>query len=157
MTQVVGSRHGSWENKEEGEYEYAADQQGAGNSVYEPTIESGVLYQPLGGEAAGSGTASSTIPLCEGVAGGPCAHSVPCDKCKGHQSQCNTTGQHCSGKRNGGGGGDKGSVNPTQICEGAGFGVAVAVVVKVATGPAGVVATVACGVDGAIHLVKEIF
>ncbi len=147
-----------WEEwwEEESEYEYAANHHGSASGKEEHHIESGVLYQSLGGEAAGNGPTGSTIPLCEAVAGGPCAHSVPCDKCKGHQSQCNTTGQHCSGKRGGGRGGG-GGINPTQICEGAGFGLAVAVVVKVATGPAGAVATVACGVAGAVHLVKEIW
>jgi RHS repeat-associated protein len=91
-----------WEewSEEEGEYEYASNHQGGESGGEEHHIESGVLYQPLGGEAASEGsTAGPTTPLCEAVAEGPCAHSVPCDKCRGHQSKCNTTGQHCSGKR----------------------------------------------------------
>jgi RHS repeat-associated protein len=145
-----------WEEWEEGggEGEYISYPHGAESGPEEHHTESGVLYQPLGGEAAGNGTTSSTIPLCEAGAGAPCAHSVPCDKCKGRQSQCNISGQHCSGKR--GGRGPGGSLNPVQICEGAGLGAAVAFVVKVATGPVGAVATVACGVAGGIQLVKEL-
>jgi hypothetical protein len=139
--------------QEEGEYEYASYHTGPESGV-EPDLDSGVLYQPLEGKVSGS-TAGSTVPLCEAVANGPCARSVPSDKSKNDESQCNKTGQHCSGKRGGGRRGG-GSINPTQICEGAGFGAAVAIVVKVATGPVGAVATVACGVAGAVHLVKEI-
>jgi hypothetical protein len=141
--------------QEEGEYEYASYHQHAESGNEEHHLESGVLYQPLGAEAASNGTTSSTVPLCEAVANGPCARSVPNDKNKNDDSKCNETGQDCSGHRGGGRRGG-GSINPTRICEGAGFGLAVAVVVKVATGPAGAVATVACGVAGAVHLVKEI-
>jgi hypothetical protein len=142
-------------SEEEGGYEYASDHQHSENGGQEHQLESGVLYQPLGGEATNDSTTGSTVPLCEAVAEGPCARSVPDDHSPDVESECNETGQHCPGHRGGGRRGG-GSINPTQICEGAGFGFAVAVVVKVATGPAGAVATVACGVAGAVHLVKEI-
>jgi len=88
-----------------------------------------MLYQPLGGEAASDGTTGSIVPLCEAVANGPCARSVPNDKNKNDDSKCNETGQHCSGHRGGGHGGG-GSINLNRICEGAGFGLAVKLVAK---------------------------
>jgi hypothetical protein len=42
--------------KEEGEYEYASYHQHSGSGTEEHNLESGVLYQPLGGEAASNGT-----------------------------------------------------------------------------------------------------
>ncbi len=72
------------------------------------------------------------------------------------ESECNKTGQGCSGHRGGGSGGG-GSVNLNGICEGAGFGAAIKVVTKQALGPAGTVVTVACGVYGGVELVKQLF
>jgi hypothetical protein len=91
--------------KEEGEYggyEYASDHQHAESGDEEHQLGSGVLYQPLGGESASGDTTSSTVPLCEAVANGPCARSVPDDHSPNVQSECNRTGQHCSGHRGGG-------------------------------------------------------
>jgi hypothetical protein len=92
-----------WEEwEEEGEYEYAAYHPHAESGTEEHHLESGVLYESLGGEAAANGATSSTMPLCEAVAEGPCARLVPDDHSPNVQSQCNRTGQHCSGHRGGG-------------------------------------------------------
>jgi hypothetical protein len=85
--------------EEEGGYEDASDQHNGGNGEEEAHIEPAVLYTPLGGEAASNGTTSSTIPLCEAVASGPCARSVPNDKNKNDNSKCNETGQDCGRRR----------------------------------------------------------
>jgi hypothetical protein len=85
--------------QEEGGYEYASYKQHAESGNEEHQLGSGVLYQPLGGEATSDGTTSSTVPLCEAVAQGPCARSVPDDHSPNVQSECNRTGQHCSGHR----------------------------------------------------------
>jgi RHS repeat-associated protein len=99
------------EGEEEG-YEYAAYHHGAESGEEEHHIESGVLYQPLGGEASSEGAmhSGSTTPLCEAVAEGPCARLVPDDHSRRVESECNRTGQHCSGHRGGGrrGGGKSG-------------------------------------------------
>jgi RHS repeat-associated protein len=91
-----GEESEEWE--EEGEYEYASYKPGESGQD-EHHLESGVLYQPLGGEAASNGTTSSTIPLCEAIASGPCARSVPNDKNKNDDSKCNETGQDCGRRR----------------------------------------------------------
>jgi RHS repeat-associated protein len=97
---------GEWEEweewEEEGENEYVSDHQRSESGNQEHRYESGVLYQPLDGEAAPNGTASSTIPLCEAVANSPCARSVPDDHSPDVESECNRTGQGCSGHRGGG-------------------------------------------------------
>jgi hypothetical protein len=79
--------------QEEGEYEYAAYHHSGESGTEEHHIETGVLYQPLGGEATANGTTSSTMPLCEAVAEGPCARLVPDDHSPNVQSECNRTGQ----------------------------------------------------------------
>jgi hypothetical protein len=84
--------------EEEGGYEYASNHHSE-SGTEEAHIESGVLYQPLGGEAASNGTTRSTIPLCEAVANGPCARAVPNDKNKNDNSKCNETGQDCGRRR----------------------------------------------------------
>jgi hypothetical protein len=84
--------------QEEGEY--VSNHQGGESGGEEHHIESGVLYQPLGGEAASEGsTAGSITPLCEAVAEGPCARSVPDDKTKNENSKCNEMGQDCGRRR----------------------------------------------------------
>ncbi len=88
-----------WEEwEEEGEYEYISDH-GGESGKEEHHIESGVLYRPLGGKAVAAGTSGATMPLCEAVAEGPCARLVPDDHSPNIQSQCNRTGQDCSGHR----------------------------------------------------------
>ncbi|MGH2853808.1 MAG: RHS repeat-associated core domain-containing protein, partial [Solirubrobacteraceae bacterium] len=125
-----------WEEwEEEGEYagEYVSDHSGeSGNEEHH--IEPGVLYQSLGREATGKGASGSTTPLCEAVAEGPCARLVPDDHSPNVQSQCNRTGQHCSGRRGsgrrpsrGGGIGD--------VCHASPF----AALIGAATGPVGAV------------------
>jgi hypothetical protein len=91
--------------QEESEYEEYASYKHAESGKEEHHLESGVLYQSLGGEASGEREAhpGSVMPLCEAVAEGPCARLVPCGHCKGApESECNKTGQHCSGHRGGG-------------------------------------------------------
>jgi hypothetical protein len=56
----------------------------------------------MGGESTSDGTPSSTVPLCEAVEQGPCARSVPDDHSPNVESECNRTGQDCSGHRGGG-------------------------------------------------------
>jgi hypothetical protein len=101
-----GGESEEWGEEEywEEEYEYVSDRQGAESGNHEVHIESGVLYQPLGREAGGESTVhlGSTMPLCEAVAEGPCARLVPDDHSPNIQSQCNRTGQHCSGHRGSG-------------------------------------------------------
>jgi RHS repeat-associated protein len=148
-----------WEEEGGEEYEYVSSRGSEGSDAGH--MESGVLYQPLRGKENTGETGlafGSTVPLCEAGAEGPCARSVPCDKCKERVSQCNKTGQHCSGKKNKGannaGGG--GSINIDRICEVAGLGGAAKLVAKQSLGPAGTAVTVACAVDGGVKLVKEI-
>jgi hypothetical protein len=86
--------------QEEGEYENASYHHGESGDE-EHQLGSGVLYQPIGGATTSDGTTSSTVPLCEAVAQGPCARSVPDDHSPNVQSECNRTGQHCSGRRGG--------------------------------------------------------
>jgi hypothetical protein len=83
--------------QEEGEYEYASDNHKAENGNEPHSLGSGVLYQPLDGESTSESAAGSTVPLCEAVAGGPCARLVPDDKSPDVESKCNKTGQSCSG------------------------------------------------------------
>jgi hypothetical protein len=101
------------EEGEYGGYEYAAYHQRPESGNEQHQLGSGVLYQPLGKEAADAGSAGSRVPLCEDGQSGTCAQMVPCDHCKSHQSECNRTGQHCSGRRNHGGGGDGGGIGIT--------------------------------------------
>lgn len=98
VTTCTGSMIGVFE--EEGEYEYASYHHGESGDE-EHQLGSGVLYQPLDGETTSDGTTSSTVPLCEAVVQGPCARSVPDDHSPNVQSECNRTGQHCSGRRSG--------------------------------------------------------
>jgi RHS repeat-associated protein len=107
-----------WE-EEEGGYEYVSDGQSAESGNQQTHSESGVLYQPLGSaEAAGEKPPhlGSTTPLCEGVDEGPCARLVPDDHSPDIESECNKTGQQCSGHRGGGhaGGGHKGGGHKTK-------------------------------------------
>jgi RHS repeat-associated protein len=90
-----------YEEGEEGWGEYVANHQGSKSSQEESHVESGVLYQPLGGEASGEipRRLGSTPPLCEDVAQWPCARFVPNNHNPEKQSECNRTGQHCSGRR----------------------------------------------------------
>jgi hypothetical protein len=87
--------------EEEGGYEYATYQHGGESGQEEHHIESGVLYQPLGAEAASEATTQfgSATPLCEAVAEGPCARSVPDDHSPDVESECNKTGQDCGRRR----------------------------------------------------------
>jgi hypothetical protein len=109
--------------QEEGEYEYASYKQHSESGTEEHQLGSGVLYQPLGGEGASDGTTSSTVPLCEAVVQGPCARSVPDDHSPNVQSECNRTGQHCSGHRGGGRSRNEGLRN---ACEMVGIGISIA-------------------------------
>jgi hypothetical protein len=129
----------------------------------------GLLYQPLVTEAASDGATGWTVPLCEAVAQGPCARSVPDDNSPDVESQCNKTGQSCGTSRCAQYGGHlnkgricvgvvrhTGGINGNRICEAAGAVGAVAIVAKQALGPPGTAVTVACGVYEGVRLVKEI-
>ncbi len=90
-----------YEEEEGEEYEYASYRPEAESGKEERHVESGVLYQPLDGEATSEGAthSGSATPLCESVASGPCAYSVPNDKNKNVNSKCNETGQDCGRRR----------------------------------------------------------
>jgi hypothetical protein len=71
-------------------------------------------------------------------------------------SRCEQYGGHWQGhKCVGDHPGEGGSINPSQLCEGAGLGAAGWIVAKQALGPAGTAVTVACGIYGGVELVKE--
>jgi RHS repeat-associated protein len=122
-----------WE--EEGEYEYASYKHGAESGNEEHQLGSGVLYQPLDAETSSNNPAGSgsVMPLCEAVASGPCAQSVPDDHSPNVQSQCNRTGQHCSGRRGGGRGGGGNAGDTCRTVAGATGPLAVM------TGPGGII------------------
>jgi len=101
-----GEEYEEYEEEEgEGEGEYASYKRSGESGDQEHQLGSGVLYQPLRSEASSDGTGSSTVPLCEAVASGPCARSVPNDKNKNVNSKCNNTGQDCGRRRRARGGG----------------------------------------------------